>query len=161
LGQKALANGEAGAALAEFEQAMRPPKNLGEAYHLLQAKADVNYWSGKALCALGRDEEALALFESSASESGDFRSMAVKEHSKLSYYRGLSLIELGRTDQAEALFNDMRAYAKRELNRQPTIDYFATSLPLLLVFEQDIAEVTHRNAKELIQLAEQGLAFIK
>ena len=52
IGCKALEAGDAAGALAHFTGAMDTPESLGEAYHLLQAKADVNYWIGRALKAL-------------------------------------------------------------------------------------------------------------
>lgn len=161
LGQKALEAGDAAASLGHFELALRPPQNLGEAYHLLQAKADVNYWTGKALRTLGRENEAAASFEASANECGDFQAMAVTKHSELSYYRGLSLIELGRSADAKALFEDFKEFANKEMKSKASIDYFATSLPLLLVFEDDLVEVNNRNAKHLIALAEAGLKEVE
>ncbi|MBN2785718.1 MAG: hypothetical protein JXR25_12920, partial [Pontiellaceae bacterium] len=161
LGQTALEAGDAATALMHFELAMVTQENLGEAYHLLQAKADVSYWTGKALRALGREEEAVVQFESSATEAGDFQAMAVTEHSELSYYRGLSLMELGKADEAKSVFADLKSFAERELQKPAKIDYFATSLPLLLVFEDDLDETRHKEMKHLIALAEQGLTDVK
>ncbi|MDT8390197.1 MAG: DUF5107 domain-containing protein [Lentisphaeria bacterium] len=160
LGQKALKKGDASLALEHFDAAMRIPQNLGEAYHLLQAKADVNYWRGRALHALGREEEAKEAFEAAASEAGDFVAMAVTEHSELSYFRGLSLVELGCENEAKALFEDMKDFAKRESEQEGTIDYFATSLPLLLVFEDDLTELRHSHARHLAELADSGLKLL-
>lgn len=160
LGQAELEKGDAAAALGHFAAAMRTPRNLGEAYHPLQAKADVNYWRGQALRSLGREDEARAAFEAAASEAGDFLAMAVAEHSELSYYRGLSLLALGRRGEAKALFEDIAGFAARELEQEGTIDYFATSLPLLLVFEDDLTEVRHRSARRLAELAAAGLAAV-
>jgi tetratricopeptide (TPR) repeat protein len=157
LGKKALGAGAAEQALEHFEQAMQPPQNLGEAYHLLQAKADVSYWTGQALRALGRETEAVSQFDASANEAGDFQAMAVTEHSELSYYRGLSLMELGRTAEAEAMFADLKAFAEGELKKPATIDYFATSLPLLLVFEDDLNKALQAEMENLMQLANKGL----
>ena len=157
LGRRALQAGDATVALEHFQRALQPPDNLGEAYHLLQAKADVNYWTGRALRALGREAEAVACFEASAAEAGDFQAMAVTEHSALSYFRGLSLLALGRAAEARALFASLRDYARREQKRPARIDYFATSLPLLLVFEDDLEEAKNRRADELLRLAEAGL----
>jgi tetratricopeptide (TPR) repeat protein len=156
LGQKA----PPAEALEHYRLAMQPPANLGEAYHLLQAKADVNYWTGQALRALGGEAEAVACFEASANEAGDFRAMAVTEHSELSYYRGLSLHELGRRAEARALFEDLAKFAQRKLATPARIDYFATSLPLLLVFEDDLDQVQKREAEHLLALAEAGLKAI-
>ncbi len=161
LGQSALKSGRAAEALEHFQLAMSPPQNLGEAYHLLQAKADVNYWTGKALQSIGQESQANGLFEASAAEAGDFQAMAVTEHSELSYYRGLALIELGRISDAEALFDDLRQFAVREMAEQAQIDYFATSLPLLLVFEDDLDEVKHQAAKRLLELADDGLEKVR
>ena len=160
LGQQALEGAAAAAALEHFELAMQAPQNLGEAYHLLQAKADVSYWTGKALCALGREQDAMACFETSANEAGDFQLSAVTEHSELSYYRGLSLIELGRVAEAKALFEDLKAFAERELVSVAKIDYFATSLPLLLVFEDDLEQNKQDHANELLGLAQAGIRII-
>jgi len=157
LGQKALAEGDSEVALEHFRLAMDTPDNLGEAYHLLQAKADVNYWTGKALRALGRERMAVECFEVSAAEDGDFQAMAVTEHSELSYFRGLSLLELGRADAALALFEDFRAFAEKEMTTEAGIDYFATSLPLLLVFDDDLDHARQVRAKHLLALAEAGL----
>ncbi len=161
LGQQSLNGGDAATALEHFELAMQPPQNLGEAYHLLQAKADVSYWTGKALRALGREADAAKQFESSANEAGDFQSMAVAEHSELSYYRGLSMMELGRTDDAKCLFEDLKSFAERELQKPATIDFFATSLPLLLVFEDDLDKTRRQEMEHLIELAEQGLSELE
>ncbi|MGB0413606.1 MAG: DUF5107 domain-containing protein [Coraliomargarita sp.] len=158
LGQQALASCSAELALEHFDLAMKPPASLGEAYHLLQAKADVSYWTGKALRALGREAEAVEAFESSANESGDFQAMATTEHSELSYFRGLSLIELDRLDTAKALFESLQAFAERELKEEASIDYFATSLPLLLVFEEDLNAVKVDAMMHLVQLADRGMA---
>ena len=86
--------------------------------------------------------------------------MAVTEHSELSYYRGLSLIELGRDAEAKALFENFKAFAEGELKREAVIDYFATSLPLLLVFEEDLDQAKQAQANKLLRLANQGLQLL-
>lgn len=87
--------------------------------------------------------------------------MAVTEHSNLSYYRGLSLVELGQIAEAQAVFADLKAYAERELQTSAKIDYFATSLPLLLVFGDDLNETRRHEMEHLIALAEQGFSELR
>lgn len=157
IGQMALKQNDAKRALEHFELALKTPDNLGEAYHLLQAKADVLYWTGKALRKLGREDEAVGCFEECARESGDFQAMSVTPHSTLSFYRGLALIELGREAEARALFEDIKSFAEEKLQTKAEIDYFATSLPLLLVFDEDLDELQQDTARDLISLAEEGL----
>ncbi len=157
LGRAALENGDAETALRHFTGAMDAPESLGEAYHLLQAKADVNYWIGRALKALDRSEEAEKHFLESANEAGDFADMAVTAHSPLSYYRGLSLRALGRETDARAVFEDLAAFAKQKLTETARIDYFATSLPNLLVFDEDLQARRDAEHHLLLALAHHGL----
>ncbi|MBV8484522.1 MAG: DUF5107 domain-containing protein [Verrucomicrobia bacterium] len=145
IGRKELESGKPDAALEHFNAASLPPPNLGEEFHYLQARSDLNYWKGKALLMLGRSEEAETAYEASASEAQDFKEMAVTSYSAFTYYRGLSLRALGRESEANQLFAGLRERG-RELQQLPgTIDYFATSLPNMLVFEEDL---TQRNRLE-------------
>ena len=157
LGRKALAGGEAATALRHFQEATETPDSLGEKYHLLQAKADLNYWIGRSLLALGRTDEARRSLEMSAAERGDFSEMAVTEHSGLSYYRGLSLRELGREAEAIAVFQDLLRFATERIGQVAKIDYFATSLPNLLVFDEDLQARRDSQHRLLAALAHHGL----
>jgi tetratricopeptide (TPR) repeat protein len=157
LGQQALATGDAAGALEHFSHEMDTPPNLGEAYHLLQAKADVNTWLGRAQRALGREAEAARCFEAAAAETGDLTEMAVTAHSPLSYYRGLALRELGREAEARQLFSDLRSFGETRIGRPSQIDYFATSLPNLLVFEEDLAARRDAEHRLLAALGAHGL----
>jgi tetratricopeptide (TPR) repeat protein len=158
LGQAALTSGDARGALEHFNLAMETPDRLGEKYHLLQAKADVTFWQGKALQALGREQEAIAKFEAAAAESGDFQGMAVTTFSELTVFKALALRELGREAEARTVLEGMSAYAEGEMKIPARIDYFATSLPNLLVFEEDIRESKKSLMRHLIQLANENLA---
>jgi tetratricopeptide (TPR) repeat protein len=157
LGQIALQNGDAQRALEYFGKSMNTPDNLGEKYHPLQAVAHINYWKGMALKALGKEEDAKACFIASKNEEGDFIDMAVSAYSELSYYKALSLIELGESQEAKKLLAEIKAFAEAKLNDKAQIDYFATSLPLMLVFEDDIQKRNTIDANYLIALAEVGL----
>lgn len=157
LGKKALEQGDPASALEQFQLAMETPDSLGEKYHLLQAKADVNYWIGRSLNDLGRAAEAKKHFELSSQESGDFSEMAVTAHSPLSYFRGLSLRALGETEAAEALFHDLKQFAEDKLESKASIDYFATSLPNLLVFDEDLRKRRNAEAHLLLAFAHHGL----
>ncbi len=157
LGQAKLGAGDAVAAHEHFTRAMDTPESLGEAYHPLQAKADVNFWIGCSLTFLGRQKEARDHFRQSAEQPGDFTEMAVTAHSPLSYYRGLALRELGRVKEADALFRSLLAFAEAKLNERVEIDYFATSLPNLLVFDEDLSARRNADHQLLMALAHHGL----
>ncbi len=156
LGELALKNGDTLRALEYFEKSISTPDNLGEKYHPLQAVAHINYWKGMAFKALGKTEEANSCFLESKNEEGDFIDMAVSSCSELSYYKALSLIELGESIKAQNLFTAIKEFGEAKLKEKVQIDYFATSLPLLLVFEDDIQKRNTIDAKYLIALAELG-----
>ncbi|MGJ3243748.1 MAG: DUF5107 domain-containing protein [Opitutales bacterium] len=160
LGQEALEQGNAQQAFDHVDQALNTPDNLGEAYYPLQAKADVTYWRGRALRALGREEEAVAAFRAAADEAGDFQQMAVTAHSPLSYYRALALQALGQTEAARQLLEEVRTFAENKKAAPAKIDYFATSLPNLLVFEDDPEAAKNAEADHLLALVDQGLQAI-
>lgn len=152
LGQAALTSGYAARALEHFNLAMETPERLGEKYHPLQAKADVTYWQGEALRALGREQEAVAKFQAAAAESGDFQGMAVTEFSELTIFKALALRELSREAEAHQVLEAMATHAKAESKIPACIDYFATSLPNLLVFEEDIQESKKSQMRHLLHL---------
>ncbi len=161
LGQTALENGDAQKALEFFQKSLDTPDNLGEKYHPLQAVAHINYWKGMAYKALNKPDDATAHFEKSIREEGDFVDMAVSVFSELSYFKALSLSELGKTTEARELLLRIKEYAEQKLKEEVKIDYFATSLPLLLVFDDDLQKRNEWEAKYLIGLAELGLGHKK
>lgn len=109
------------------------------------------------MSALGREAEAATAFKASAAESGDFAEMAVAAHSPLSYFRGLSLRELGRGEEADALFHALLEHGNAQLDKAAMIDYFATSLPNLLVFDECLQTRRDAEAYLLIALAWYGI----
>ncbi|MEO6004829.1 MAG: DUF5107 domain-containing protein [Opitutus sp.] len=138
LGREALRHGDAATAVAHFEAALHPPENLGEARHLLANSADVFYWLGEASAALGRDDDAVRWWKRAAQARGDFQDMAVRTYSEMTYFSARSLTKLGRRAEASKLVRDLERYA-RKLARMPAkIDYFATSLPAMLLFDDDL-----------------------
>lgn len=157
LGKKELDREAPESAMEYFIMADQVPDNLGEVYHPLQSKAHIYYWKGRALKMAGKIMEADRQFVLSTSEQGDFVDMSVSQHTELSYYRALALFELDKQDDALALLHEIKLFAKHKLKEKAEIDYFATSLPLLLVFEEDLDKRNQWESKYLMALGEIGL----
>ncbi len=139
LGRAAMAKGDAPSAVAHFRQALQPPETLGEAWHLLANRSHVHYWLGEALAATGDERAAREEWAKAATFKGDFQDMSVRAYSEMTYYSALALEKLGRKAEARKLLRGLLSYA-RSLARQPAkIDYFATSLPTMLLFDDDLA----------------------
>lgn len=138
LGRAALAKGDASAAAQHFRQALQPPDTLGETWHLLANRSHVHFWLGEALAAAGDEHAARDEWTKAATFKGDFQEMSVRAYSEMTYYSALSLERLGRRAEAHKLLRGLLTYA-RNLARQPAkIDYFATSLPTMLLFDDDL-----------------------
>jgi tetratricopeptide (TPR) repeat protein len=56
----------------------------------------------------------------------------------MTYYSALSLEKLDERAKAGKLFKDLLDFAKALRNAPAKIDYFATSLPTLLLFDDDL-----------------------
>ena len=138
LGRRALAAGRAAEARRLFGAALQPPLSLGEARHLLANPSDIQYWLGKACRAAGELSEAEAWWRKAAASRGDFQQMSVQSFSEMTYYNALALQALGMRSEARKLLRELLAYAGKLLRTQATLDYFATSLPAMLLFEDDL-----------------------
>lgn len=129
--------GEAARAVALMEQAVHPPDHLGEARHPLANAAELHWWWGRALEAAGDADAARAVWEQATAFSGDFTDMSTRRYSRQTTYSVLALRALGRSAEADTLLDDLSDFVD-ELARTPaTIDYFATSLPSMLLFHTD------------------------
>ncbi len=138
LGKAALRAGDAEGAIAEFSAALNPPENLSETRHLLANQSDVWFWLGEAHAAAGRDRDAKTWWRRAAGARGDFQEMSVKTYSEMTYFSARALERLGKRAAAKTLFSELAAHA-RDLAKQPAkIDYFATSLPTMLLFDDDL-----------------------
>ncbi len=157
LGRAALAAGDTTAAIQNLEHALSSPENLGEAKHLLANQSDIRFWLGEAHAAAGDRTAARIAWTAAATFKGDFQDMSVRAFSEMTYFSALAWKRLGQTAKATSLLTDLLAYA-RDLEKQPAkIDYFATSLPTMLLFDADIQACQITTARFLQAQAHLGL----
>jgi len=64
--------------------------------------------------------------------------MSVRSFSEMTYYSALSWERLGQKAKARKLLGGLLAYAQQLQKAPAKIDYFATSLPTMLLFEDDL-----------------------
>ena len=138
LGHRSLVAGDAGGALVHFQRALEVPDNLGEARHLLANASDIWFWLGEACVAIGDKAAAKEWWRKAADFRGDFQEMSVRAFSEMTFFSILSLDRLGRKAAARKLATGLRTHAKQLAKTPAKIDYFATSLPTLLLFEENL-----------------------
>ncbi len=157
LGRKVLAEGDATAAVNHFTLALQSPLNLGEARHILANQSDVHYWLGVALHTKEDRKDAERHWKHAAEFKGDFQQMSVRAFSEMTYYSALSLQRLGREAAAKKLLNQLLDYGRELAEAEVKIDYFATSLPTMLLFDDDLKYRQETTAKFLQTQALWGL----
>lgn len=134
-----LDSGQPQRALEHGEAALNPPENLGEAWHPLANQSELYFLLGEAAAALGQDDAAHAWWHKGARSRTDFQQMAVQTISDRTLFSIMSLERLGRNKEAAARLEEVDRYADALSKSPAVIDYFATSLPNMLLFECDLA----------------------
>ena len=157
LGRAALAAGNNACACKHFAAALTTPLNLGEAKHLLANQSDIRYWLGCALAANGDAKQAKAHWLAAAAFKGDFQEMSVRAFSEMTYYSALAWEKLGQGAKAKKLFRDLLVYAQQLQKTKAKIDYFATSLPTMLLFDDNLQRRQETTALFLQAQAQLGL----
>ncbi|HUA64830.1 MAG TPA: DUF5107 domain-containing protein, partial [Alphaproteobacteria bacterium] len=138
LGRKALERRHYAAALALFQQALTSPENLSEATHILANCSDIYYWLGVTWEGLRNGAKAREQWQNAAAFRGDFQEMSARPYSEMTIYSALAMQKLGHKEQAAKLLGELLTYAKKLAKMEAKIDYFATSLPTMLLFEDDL-----------------------
>jgi tetratricopeptide (TPR) repeat protein len=149
IGRSLLEQGDVSQALEHFSTARAYPQNLCEGKHLLTRETHLDYFSGLALSQMGRENEAREHWTRAATDD--------RPITWLSYFRAMSLERLDRRTEASNLLQEMRDFAQKQMEREVKIDYFATSLPNLLLFEDDLQKRNQVECLFLLALAERGL----
>ena len=145
-------------AIELLEQSKAYPHNLGEGKLHGTVENDIDYWIGCAYHGLGNDEKAKAYFEL-ASEGLSDPSPAIfyndQQPDKI-FYQGLALQKLGRMDEANTRFDNLLNYGKNHIDDNVKLDYFAISLPDLLIWEEDLNVINRIHCNYMIGLGQLG-----
>jgi tetratricopeptide (TPR) repeat protein len=149
LGRLQLESGNAQPALTHFEAARNYPLNLGEGKHLLTPEVHLDYFSGLAAKQLDRDADARAFWTRAAQTEPGI--------SWMRFYQAMALAKLGREAESRAALQEIRDLAERQMHTGVKIDYFATSLPNFLLFEDDLQKRNQVDCLFVMALAELGL----
>jgi len=127
-------------AIAHLEQAQYYPENLGEGKLHGTQENDIHYWLGVAYEKKGDLSQANNCWKK-ASEGLNEPAAAIfyndQQPDKI-FYQGLALLKLNRPDEANSRFEKLVTYGKQHLDDHVTIDYFAVSLPDLMIWEDDL-----------------------
>ncbi len=150
LAQQALTADQPQRARDLLAQTLTPPHSLGESWHFFANQSEPLYWLGLATAAAGNLSEARQLWLHGARASSDFQKMSVTEVSANTFWAASCMEALRQhepnpltaqqaADQAVTLFENIRSFALTLEHQRPVVDYFATSLPTMLLFNDDLS----------------------
>jgi tetratricopeptide (TPR) repeat protein len=149
LGEAALVSERYADALRHFEDARNFPQNLGEGKHLLTLERDLDYFSGLAAEQLG---ETLLATRYWCAAAAPLRAVSIH-----SYFQAKALSALGEEQAAHSVLSSLAEFAATQIRTESKIDYFATSLPNLLLFDYDLQKRNRIESSVLSALASDGL----
>lgn len=123
-----------------LQETSKYPDNLGEGKLVNAEENDIHYWLGCAYEGLGHGAEAercLRLATQGAAEPAIALFYNDQQPDKI-FYQGLAWRKLGDEDKANSRFNRLISYGEQHLFDEVKIDYFAVSLPDLLIWDDDL-----------------------
>lgn len=159
LAKKAIAVGAFQEAIAHLKKCLVYPQNLGEGKLFGAQENDINYWLGCAYEGFGEAQEAKQSWEQAAiglSEPSAAMYYNDQQPDKI-FYQGLALKKLGREAEARSRFNKLLKHGEKQLFVPFRMDYFAVSLPDLLIFEEDLQKRHEQHCRYLMALGHMGL----
>ncbi len=134
-----LKNGQAEQAQALLQQALHYPENFGEGRLVGQTDNDLYYWLAVCAEALNDRTSARDFYQKAAQGSGQIGESKYYNDQPVDYlfYQGMAKAQLGQTQQAEQIFSQMLDWADKAKDRPFEADFFAVSLPDLVVLDSD------------------------
>ena len=135
------------------------PQNLGEGKLESAQENNLYYLLGLAQEKLGETEEAFAsLTKACHGESEPVGTMYYNDQPpEMIYYQGLAYRKLGNEEQAVRRFRKLVEYGREHIEENVKIDYFAVSLPDLLIFEENLDERNRKHCLFMMSLGLKGL----
>jgi tetratricopeptide (TPR) repeat protein len=134
------------------------PDNLGEGKLCNAQENELNYLLGLAYLFVNDSEIAQSYFkEASAGLNEVSTAMFYNDQQPDTiFFRGLALMKLGKENEAQQCFNLLIEYGEKHQNDNIKIDYFAVSLPDLLIWEDDLDARNHQSCLYLMALGHWG-----
>jgi len=144
LAKIAIKNKEYTKAIKLLTECLEYPHNLGEGKLYGAQENDFHYWLGCAYEGLQLTEEAEKCWEMAKDGKSEPAAAIFYNDQKPDkiFYQGLALLKLNRKDEANARFEKLIKFGNEHLEEEIKMDYFAVSLPDLLIWDDDL---TFRN----------------
>ena len=142
-----------------LQECLDYPHNLGEGKLYGAQENDFYYLLGVAYEALGQQDKARQCWEQATQGPQEPAAAMYYNDAKPDkiFYQGLALYKLGRSDEAHGRFYRLINYGKQHIFEKQTMDYFAVSLPDLLIWEDSLDTKNLIHCKYMLALGHYGM----
>lgn len=146
-------------AIRLLEECLTFPHNLGEGKLYGAQDNDFYYYLGKAYQLQGNEERAREMWQQGTVGPTEPAAALYYNDAKPEkiFYAALCYRALGLEDKARGLFYRLLDYGKQHYHDEVVMDYFAVSLPDLLVWDEDLNIRNRRHCESMIALGNKGL----
>lgn len=146
-------------AIGLLSECLEYPHNLGEGKLHGAQENDFHYFLGCAYEQLGDYEKAREYWELATVGPQEPAAAMYYNDAKPEkiFYQGMALLKLGRTDEANGRFYRLVNYGKQHIFEKQTMDYFAVSLPDLLIWEDSLDRKNRIHCLFMLALGYTGL----
>lgn len=159
LAKKFLVQGRFKEAADILEECLVYPPHLGEGKLYGAQENDFYYFMGCAYEKMGQMERAMECWEKATAGPTEPAPALYYNDAKPDkiFYQGLALLKLGRSGQANGRFHKLVSYGEKHLFDKVKMDYFAVSLPDLLIWEDNLDARNVIHCKYMMALGHWGL----
>ena len=159
LAKEAIAAGNPAEAVKLLEECLVYPHHLGEGKLHGALDNDFLYLLGQAYEALGQHDKAVEAWTTGT--AAPLEPAAALYYNDAApdklFYAGLCELALGNTDKARGRFNRLITYGEQHIFDDVKPDYFAVSLPDLLIWESDLNTANQVHCRYMMALGHYGM----
>ena len=159
LAKKAIVAKEYEKAVKLLQECLEYPPHLGEGKLYGAQENDFYYLLGIAYDELGDKAQAEECWEKASKGQQEPAAAMYYNDAKPEkiFYQGMALLKLNRNDEAHARFYKLVNYGKQHLFEKQVMDYFAVSLPDLLIWDDSLDRKNEIHCKYMLALGFFGL----
>lgn len=163
LAKRALTTGDYAGASALLRQCLDYPHHLGEGKLHGAQENDFLYLLGCAMSALGDEQAAREYWERATYGPKEPAAAMYYNDAKPDkiFYQGLALLRLNRRDEAAGRFHRLVDFGRNHIFEPQVMDYFAVSLPDLLIWEDSLDSRNRIHCLYMLALGYYGLGDMK
>ena len=159
LAKQAIAAKDYDKAIRLLQECLEYPHHLGEGKLYGAQENDFYYLLGIAYDALGNKDKAVEAWEQATKGPQEPAAAMYYNDAKPDkiFYQGMALLKLGREGEAHGRFYRLINYGKQHIFEHQTMDYFAVSLPDLLIWDDSLDTKNEIHCKYMLALGYYGM----